>query len=515
MIIQDQDIKLDIGHVERGKMKLKKLVKKILKEQGFSGPTGTLHVYSGCSLGQLYSGAGSSANNSVMNQHPMVGNTWGSYKQYLQGPNTGGSSVFNLAEVLNNNNVIHQVWGTPSQGQVIKMYTCPPTAENCQPTCMKYEGPVGIYQLTDAENLDQVNAQEVIEPTYDLYTFGNASNLGLPMTDQNPTGYGTLGTFNSCNECGAQGDMDPEQGYSCKSGNEGAGCVPCPKNIFPMGGGVPGCPFVSLEECEASGCEENPIPFEKPLLDPLKTKPIKPIKPIIDKEKDPQKTRMQKLANIEPLKEQQEDFIINYQNCQNYTSTNQYTGNPEMDPIGCCFTCNENSSVGFSAAVASPGSINYYNDPNFYDTPPTGTCDGIMPIFGQFPNFNAANMMFEGGMQHPTLLNCYDPCDNIPEGCCEKCQDPNMLSNHACYPYCQCCDTIPVKYACSAGGQCISSTNPNFPFESLEECEASGCGADNSGGISVKPGPANPAGMLGKNRLQKLANIRSKNLKKL
>ena len=32
---------------------------------------------------------------------------------------------------------------------------------------------------------------------------------------------------------------------------------------------------VSLEECEATGCEENSTAVEKPLLDPLKTKPIK------------------------------------------------------------------------------------------------------------------------------------------------------------------------------------------------------------------------------------------------
>ena len=57
----------------------------------------------------------------------------------------------------------------------------------------------------------------------------------------------------------------------------------------------PSAPFSSLEECEATGCEENSTAVEKPLLDPLKTKPIKPIKPIIDKEKDPQKTRMQKV----------------------------------------------------------------------------------------------------------------------------------------------------------------------------------------------------------------------------
>ena len=225
--------------------RLKKLIKEILKKELSKYDEGqpwegyqNLHLYSGCSgLGQLYSGAGSGASNDFLNQGPPLTNpnsmSSAMYRADLQGPAGSASSEdFTLAEVLNNNNVIHNLWLTPSIGQVIKMYTCPPTAENCQPTCMKYEGPVGIYQLTDAENLDQVNAQEAIESNtgYNLYTYGNASNLGLPMTDQNPTRYGTLGTFNSCNECGGEGCEVCHGGWECT----GEGCNKCAMG-WPLG----------------------------------------------------------------------------------------------------------------------------------------------------------------------------------------------------------------------------------------------------------------------------------------
>ena len=495
-------------------MNLKKLIKKIIKEQSSQA---VLHQYGRCP-----SGTGTT----ILNQG-QYGTLSLGYKALLQGPqedpppNNYGS--FTLEQVLNNNNVIHSVWGSPSPGQVVKFQTCPPSNPNCESTCMQYNGTItlknvlnkGGSSLTTTDVLDNSTLNSM-----GILTYPGASNLGLavftqfdiaPGTGQyagfdpetNPIGYGTLGTYNSCAECEA----------------------------------LPGEP------------DDDTIG----VLTPNKAKVIEPIK---DKMVDPQVSRMQKLANIKPLKEQEEnpinaqtgevfecdlclnpvtisdsqystlypsptdgeyncmiygycddpnsdsyvgdacaseayvyplnscegEFMVTYENCQldNYTNPNPtigigpgYTGNPQTDPTGCCFACDENGNI--IAAVSSPGSINYYDNP---DAPPTGTCDGIQPMMGSFPNYNAAMGVFQiGGMQHPTLLDCSDPCDNIPEGCCDKCTtNPNMLPDDPCYPYCECCDPIPLRYKCSAGGQCISSTNPDFPFATLDDCILSGCG---------------------------------------
>ena len=77
--------------------------------------------------------------------------------------------------------------------------------------------------------------------------------------------------------------------------------------------------------------------------------------------------------------------------------------------------------------------------------------------------------------------------EEIIDGYCTKCQSDSMPS-----PYsdgCGCCDgeySI-IRWACTrssdsggaffdqeVGGVCVSSTNPNFPYATQEECEA-GC----------------------------------------
>jgi len=74
-----------------------------------------------------------------------------------------------------------------------------------------------------------------------------------------------------------------------------------------------------------------------------------------------------------------------------------------------------------------------------------------------------------------------DLCDNVPQGCCEKCQNPNMLPDDPCHDYCQCCDdpVSPIlSYKCNAiTGECMEIPGNAGPFSSLEECLAnSTCG---------------------------------------
>jgi hypothetical protein len=254
--------------------RLKKLIKKILIEEKSKESKGegvriqeNLHLYSGCTGLQGVNGSGTGASFDIINQMVNPNAYSGTYAFDLQGPSAQGSSAFNLAEVLNNNNVIHNLWLTPSIGQIIKMYTCPPSATTCSPTCLKYEGPVGIYEITSAPNLQDLNALDTIQAAgYDMYTFGYASNLGLTITDDNPYGYGVIGTYNSCDECG--GLEPPPQGYNCRRSDAGDNCVPCPQSLFPDGGGVPGCMFTSLENCEAAwGSESCKAEEDTPLGD--------------------------------------------------------------------------------------------------------------------------------------------------------------------------------------------------------------------------------------------------------
>ena len=86
----------------------------------------------------------------------------------------------------------------------------------------------------------------------------------LPDTDDdNPYGYGVVGTYDSCNECG--GEEPAPQGYMCRRSPAGDSCVPCPQDLYISF--EDGCMFTSLEECEAAwgseSCkEEEDIPRE-------------------------------------------------------------------------------------------------------------------------------------------------------------------------------------------------------------------------------------------------------------
>ena len=238
------------------KLKLKKLIKKIIKEQSSQA---VFHQYGRCP-----SGTGTS----IINQGQHYSINLG-YKALIQGPqedpppNTMGS--FTLEQVLNNNNIIHSVWGSPSPGQVIKFQTCPPSNPNCTSTCMQYNGTTTLKNVLNRGGSSLTTTDVLDDSTLNsmgIRTYPGGSNLGLaaftdnpiaPGTGQyagfdpetNPIGYGALGTYNSCAECEA----------------------------------LPGEP------------DDDTIG----VLTPNKAKVIKPTK---DKMIDPAKDRMQKLAGI-------------------------------------------------------------------------------------------------------------------------------------------------------------------------------------------------------------------------
>ena len=157
------------------------------------------------------------------------------------------------------------------------------------------------------------------------------------------------------------------------------------------------------------------------------------------------------------------------------------------------------------------------------------------------------------------------PCQNATQACCEKCHTAgwtdgvtNLSPSDPCYEAtsdpefgiaaCKCCMSMEERWTCTAtavkypghysdtspstlamgpgatwqdnpmgdaipiGGQCVSSFGkPDWPYASLEECEAAGCGADtdSGGGITINPGPVNPAGMptLSKNKNRRIRRI--------
>jgi hypothetical protein len=61
------------------------------------------------------------------------------------------------------------------------------------------------------------------------------------------------------------------------------------------------------------------------------------------------------------------------------------------------------------------------------------------------------------------------------DACCTKCQT-GVQPEDPCHAYCECCDPIPLKWKCSAGGVCVSAPNETFPYETENQCYQAGCG---------------------------------------
>ena len=311
-------------------MKLKKLVKKILKEKkGKGGGTlygprkeGTAHRYSGCMLSN--STAGFNYDGFAGNTVPWsYGNSFstGIITQYYGSGHSSGQQGYlsefedlqNLegidltAGIINNNNIIHDMWGLTSPGQVVKFHTSPIFVNLANPisnapnygtinrgVCMKYEGPVGVgFNTLDGNPLLGSISD------YPIHAYPHFSTLDV-----------VEGTFSSCEECEqfANGGL-PVSDYYGSTGpicldpdacNYNIGNAPC---YFPgetcVHQIIPG-EYVNgsyVEPSEVYGTYEGGGGSCECIPNDTQDLPTND-----DSDKDPQVSRMQDLANIKPKK---------------------------------------------------------------------------------------------------------------------------------------------------------------------------------------------------------------------
>jgi hypothetical protein len=163
-------------------MKLKKILRTIIKEQD---PDELLFPrYSGCNLSAPNTGAGNQTVDKYPSQHLGIGmGQW--YVQLFEGvpltvtaPEDFDSMTPGFqpdpAHQYNNAMVIHQLWGNMQPGQVVKTYTCPPTATTCNPACIRFLG----FEAGHSEDL--------------TFGFGTGANVSQ-----------VLGNYDSCQACAA------------------------------------------------------------------------------------------------------------------------------------------------------------------------------------------------------------------------------------------------------------------------------------------------------------------------
>ena len=65
------------------------------------------------------------------------------------------------------------------------------------------------------------------------------------------------------------------------------------------------------------------------------------------------------------------------------------------------------------------------------------------------PILNPADPLPDKPTTSPNLLDCdkfYAMSQQQQDGCCMKCQDPNIGPNHQCYPYCHCCSKLRERF---------------------------------------------------------------------
>ena len=66
-----------------------------------------------------------------------------------------------------------------------------------------------------------------------------------------------------------------------------------------------------------------------------------------------------------------------------------------------------------------------------------------------FPILDPADPLPNKPTTSPNLLDCdkfYAMSQQQQDGCCMKCQDPNIGPNHQCYPYCHCCSKLRERF---------------------------------------------------------------------
>lgn len=133
------------------------------------------HIYEGCQ-GTIAHGVGSTVVPSIVT---------------CLSPGNCGLQGYIANDTLHNNNLLHQAWGSPQIGQIVKFYTCNPNEPSCPPTCMKY--------------IDTCEFGSGLCGQYPTFGFGMNSNPGQ-----------TVGFFGDCVTCDSDetdylsGCIDPE-----------------------------------------------------------------------------------------------------------------------------------------------------------------------------------------------------------------------------------------------------------------------------------------------------------------
>ena len=213
------------------KSQLKHIIRESIRElmnEQFQMPV--MYVYRGCNLGGQYAGVGDSAGQPPLDgfiPNQMVSGAGATQIQTVTGQTLLTSPPNSLDEMLTNNSgMIHSVWGSPSPGNVIKMYTCSPGNPICMPTCLEYLGTDTSYY----------------NGNYDTFAFGGSSNLTQLM-----------GTFGSCNDCQANtnpiiyGCTDPTAvNYDSAATNDDGSCC------F-----IAGCTDPLAQNYDPNACQED------------------------------------------------------------------------------------------------------------------------------------------------------------------------------------------------------------------------------------------------------------------
>ena len=240
------------------KTQLRKIIRESIKElmteqpqlsEGLDPNYPVMRVYRGCNLGSPNNGVGNTSGNPPYSGFIPNQNTGGNYSD----PQLQNSPPATLDGMLiNNSNIIHNYWGNPSQGQVIKMVTCNPNSQLCKPTCLEYLGSTTSF---NNNNFAQTG-------------FGGNSNLTQH-----------LGTYASCEDC----DTNNQIIYGCTDSTA--------LNYDPSANTDDGSCKYEWERHDPSDIQAKKIDIDLDREPMDKERSLK--KPI-----DPTINRMQKIANI-------------------------------------------------------------------------------------------------------------------------------------------------------------------------------------------------------------------------
>ena len=374
---------------------IKKSIKQFINEQANPG---VMHVYRGCNLGGMNTGVGNTSGNPPYDGFIPNQLTGGNYSD----PNLQTSPPATLDDALiNNSNIIHGYWNNPSQGQVIKVVTCNPNSQTCNPTCLEYLGPETSFS----------------NGNYQPTAYGGNSNLTQH-----------LGTYASCSDCDG-GNTLPIDGctdsnainYNPSAINDDGSCdygYRCgEKRIKPrlsLNKCVPGTQqnpgqFETLQDCIESDCETKRA--ERDPIDDFEV--LSPVGPVINPQRDRIKKALKEIAQPTCL-------MVSAKSCLGGTISN-------TDPSKCATLDGTPVSLMDMHKV-----IKFSNDPNPYrisgmsfNATGSGTDDmtsvndacGCDPSAGFAGNFNWSNWV-----DNWTNNNAFQNINN----------NPNQPCNHIC-----------------------------------------------------------------------------------